>query len=144
MGTADGIRTRRYHALLVAATRPPEGRMVLVADVEAHVETAAGWFALSSHAYRGDVICPDGARHLAGFGGPWPTWTYALPDGTRIAAELFVAPGAPRAFLRWRRLAGAGPARLLVRPAARRPRPPRPPPRERRVPLRRRASTGGG
>ncbi|HEY0192191.1 MAG TPA: glycogen debranching enzyme N-terminal domain-containing protein [Kofleriaceae bacterium] len=23
MGTADGIRTRRYHALLLAATHPP-------------------------------------------------------------------------------------------------------------------------
>jgi glycogen debranching enzyme len=29
-GTVSGIRTRRYHALLLAATTPPTGRMVLV------------------------------------------------------------------------------------------------------------------
>jgi glycogen debranching enzyme len=29
-GTVAGIRTRRYHALLVVATTPPTGRMVLV------------------------------------------------------------------------------------------------------------------
>src|SRR5690349_6613095 len=34
MGTNDWIRTRRYHSLLLAATAPPEGRMVLVADLE--------------------------------------------------------------------------------------------------------------
>ena len=37
MGTADGIRTRRYHALLLVATRPPDRRMVLVADLEVFV-----------------------------------------------------------------------------------------------------------
>ena len=55
MGTADGIRTRRYHAVLLAATRPPDGRMVLVADLEVFVDTPAGRFALSSHRYRGDA-----------------------------------------------------------------------------------------
>ena len=30
MGTAAGVNTRRYHALLVAATTPPTGRVVLV------------------------------------------------------------------------------------------------------------------
>ena len=29
-GTTIGFRTRRYHALLLAATTPPTGRMVLV------------------------------------------------------------------------------------------------------------------
>jgi predicted glycogen debranching enzyme len=119
MGTADGIRTRRYHAILLAATHPPEGRMVLVADLEVFVETAAGRFALSSHRYQGGAIYPDGAQHLASFSHrPWPRWAWALPDGTRIACELAVehrdaeprdAPGrdrAPRVALRWTRLAG--------------------------------------
>ncbi|HSR99405.1 MAG TPA: glycogen debranching enzyme N-terminal domain-containing protein, partial [Kofleriaceae bacterium] len=73
MGTADGIRTRRYHAILLVATRPPDGRMVLVADLEVFVETADGRFALSSHCYRGDVVFPDGAQHLTAFTHrPWP------------------------------------------------------------------------
>jgi len=91
MGTADGIRTRRYHAVLLAATHPPEGRMVLVADLEVFVQTAAGWFALSSHRYQGGVIYPDGVQHLTSFSHrPWPRWEWVLPDGTRIAYELVV------------------------------------------------------
>jgi predicted glycogen debranching enzyme len=117
MGTVDGIRTRRYHAVLLAATHPPEGRMVLVADLEVEVETARGRYALSSHRYRGDVVWPDGAaRRVAFTATPWPRWEYALEDGLRISVELFVAPGAPRTFVRWRLLAGDGPVRLHVRP----------------------------
>lgn len=116
MGTADGIRTRCYHAVLLVATRPPDARMVLVADLEVFVETAAGRFALSSHHYRGDVIHPDGARHLRAFShAPWPRWEWTLPDGARLAHELVVEhagagargnPGAPRVALRWTQLAG--------------------------------------
>ena len=116
MGTADGVRTRRYHGLLVTATHPPGGRMVLVADLEVHVETATGRRALSSHRYRGDAVWPDGQSRIAGRGfAPWPRWEFALDDGTRIAMEAWMAPGAARVMLRWRRLAGTGPARLFVR-----------------------------
>src|SRR5205823_11653709 len=59
-GTASGIRTRRYHALLLAATAPPAGRVVLVSGLEASVETPEGAVALSSQRYAPDVIHPDG------------------------------------------------------------------------------------
>jgi glycogen debranching enzyme len=117
MGAADGIRTRRYHAILLAALQPPDHRMVLVADVEVYVTTSAGRFALSSHRYRGGVVHPDGTKHLHQFiGSPWPHWEYALPDGTRITYELVVEPGAPRTSLRWTRTAGQGAITLEVRP----------------------------
>ena len=32
--TIVGLNTRRYHGLLVAATRPPVGRMVLISKLE--------------------------------------------------------------------------------------------------------------
>src|SRR3569833_649070 len=77
MGAADGIRARRYHAVLLAATRPPDARMVLVADLEVYVETAEGRFALSSHRYRGDVVHPDGATRIVSFDHePWPRWEW--------------------------------------------------------------------
>jgi len=126
MGTADGIRTRRYHALLLAATRPPDGRMVLVADLEVFVETAAGRFALSSHRYRGDTVYPDGADRVTAFTHePWPRWEWTLPDGTHVAHELAIehissrasaGPGGggavplvgpPRVALRWTQISGA-------------------------------------
>ena len=55
-GTASGIRTRRYHALLLTAATPPTGRMVLVNGVDAFVDTAGGTFALSSQRYAPGVV----------------------------------------------------------------------------------------
>ena len=64
-GRVDGIRTRRYHAVLAVATTPPTGRVVLVNGFDAWVETAEGRFALSSQRYAPDVTHPDGAARLA-------------------------------------------------------------------------------
>src|SRR5262245_7444326 len=95
-GTVDGIRTRRYHALLLVATQPPAGRVVLVNGLETWVDTPAGSFALSSQRYVPDVVWPDGASRLVAFTDePWPSWTFALPDGTRVSQELVVRPGVP-------------------------------------------------
>ena len=41
-GTVGGVRTRRYHGLLMAATTPPTGRMMLVNGFDAFVDTVAG------------------------------------------------------------------------------------------------------
>ena len=57
-GTVAGIRTRRYHALLLTATTPPTGRIVLVNGFDAWVETPAGRFAISSQQYGPDVDAP--------------------------------------------------------------------------------------
>src|SRR6266542_5857933 len=76
-GTATGIRTRRYHALLLTAKTPPTGRVVLVNGFDAWVETPAGRFAISSHAYAPGVTSPDGAARIASFElEPWPRWGY--------------------------------------------------------------------
>ena len=72
-GTVSGIRTRRYHALILAATTPPGGRMVLVNGIEVWATTARGRFALTSQRYGRDVIYPDGASHIRAFEvDPWP------------------------------------------------------------------------
>ncbi len=93
-GTATGIRTRRYHAVLLAATQPPTGRMALVNGLDVWVETPAGRFPLSSQRYLPDLIHPDGAERLVSFDtDPWPQWTYELEDGTRITQSLFVPRG---------------------------------------------------
>jgi glycogen debranching enzyme len=47
-GTVSGVRTRRYHGLLVSATVPPAGRTVLVNGLEAWVELPNGTFAIST------------------------------------------------------------------------------------------------
>jgi predicted glycogen debranching enzyme len=116
-GTVPGQRTRRYHALLLAATTPPTGRVVLVNGFEAWLDTPAGRFALSSQRYASGVVYPDGDRRLAAFtADPWPRWEYQLDDGTRIEQELFVPHGQPTVTLRWRVLGPAAGAKLTVRP----------------------------
>src|SRR5260221_410479 len=89
-GTATGIRTRRYHSLLLVAVTPPTDRIVLVNGFDAWVETANGKFPLVSQRYTPDVLSPDALRYLEAFGSePWPHWIFKLDDGTRIELELF-------------------------------------------------------
>lgn len=119
MGTLEGVRTRRYHGLLVSALAPPSDRRVLVSGVEAWIETSVGTFALTSQRYAspsGEVTHPDGVSRIElRTTTPWPTWTFALPDGTRIEHELFVPHERAAVMLRWRVVGGNG-GRLFVRP----------------------------
>src|SRR5579871_2688630 len=120
-GTVCGIRTRRYHALLLAATTPPTGRFVLVNGLEASVTTSAGTYPISSQRYAGDVVHPDGAQRIREFHyRPWPRWIYRLDDGTRVEHEIVAVQNSPTVTMRWRLMGAAtsgskSPARLCVR-----------------------------
>ena len=106
-GTVSGIRTRRYHAMLLTATKPPVGRMVLVNGFDAWVETARGTFAISSQRYGADVVHPDGASRIESFEyEPWPRWRYRIDNDLTIEQELFVPKGESAVFVSWRVVAG--------------------------------------
>ncbi len=116
-GTVSGIRTRRYHALLLTATKPPSGRLVLVNGFDASVETASGTYALSSQVYPQDIMHPDGAKRIVEFKNePWPKWIFALEDGTKIQQEIFAVNGSSIVALVWRALNATVKATLAVRP----------------------------
>ena len=122
-GTTVGVRTRRYHALLLTATVPPTGRMVLVNGLDAWVERPdrpredGEREFLSRQRYAPDVLAPERPAAIESFEEePWPTWVYRLRDGTRIEHELFVPRGAGLVALRWRVLGAGASVRLLVRP----------------------------
>jgi predicted glycogen debranching enzyme len=116
-GTVSGIRTRRYHALLLAATNPPSARVVLVNGFDAWLETAGGFFSLCSQLYNPDVMHPDGARRIEQFrADPWPQWIYVLEDGTKIQFELFACNGVSVTVLAWRLLTATKKAILSFRP----------------------------
>ena len=66
-GSVAGIRTRRYHALLLTATTPPTGRFVLVNGFDAWLETSGGRFDLSSQWYSPGVMGGNGAREYREF-----------------------------------------------------------------------------
>ncbi len=121
-GTVCGERTRRYHALLLTATTPPTGRMVLVDGLEVWAETEAGSFALSSQRYDsagGDVVHPDGSSRLVGFESePWPAWRFRVPTSEHaeciVVQEIFAA--GTTTVVRWFLEDGRGSVRLCVRP----------------------------
>ncbi|HEY6065282.1 MAG TPA: amylo-alpha-1,6-glucosidase [Thermoanaerobaculia bacterium] len=116
-GTADLVRTRRYHALLLSATKPPSGRFALVHGVEAWLSTPAGRFALSTQQYSGDVRYPDGASRIAAFDpDPWPRWTFHVEEGSEITHEIFVARAKGATVLTWRAARRRAGVRLEVRP----------------------------
>jgi predicted glycogen debranching enzyme len=116
-GTVSGIRTRRYHALLLTATKPLAGRLVLVNGFDASVETPSGTYAISSQLYPPDVMYPDGAKRVVEFETePWPKWLFALEDGTKIQQEIFAVNGASIVALSWRALTGTEKATLTIRP----------------------------
>src|SRR5262245_23908851 len=95
-GTVSGRRTRRYHALLLAATTPPTGRGCLVNGFDAWVLAGERRQAISCQGYAPDVVHPDGAHRIAEFTPePWPHWTFRLDDGTLVEQEILARHGAP-------------------------------------------------
>jgi predicted glycogen debranching enzyme len=118
-GTVTGVRTRRYHALLLTAATPPTGRQVLVAGLDAEIAAGGDRIAISSQRYSPGVIHPDGVSRIETFStDPWPRWTYRLGDDLVIEYSVFVPKGLPVTVLRWRALTGTPHERieLSVRP----------------------------
>lgn len=116
-GTVAGVRTRRYHALLLVATTPPTGRMVLVNGFDAWVTTPAGTFALSSHRYAPGVTHPDGVHRIANFEpDPWPRWTFQLEDGTVVEQDIFTPRDASVVVVTWRLPGSTDRVTLAARP----------------------------
>jgi predicted glycogen debranching enzyme len=121
-GTVGMLRTRRYHALLLSATRAPGGRIVLVNGVEAWLEANGKRYPLSMQRYVPDLIYPDLTASLVTFDtAPWPTWRMQLDTHLVLTADVFVSKATRETVLRWR-LEGVGnkaeaiPLTLNVRP----------------------------
>ncbi len=118
-GTVGGIRTRRYHALLMPAVRPPEGRAALVDGFDAWVESQGNEAEyLTRQAYLPDIQAGRADGVLIGFTNtPWPTWRFRLGSGVEIEQELFLVQEQTLVAVRWRLVRGRGDGRILrVRP----------------------------
>jgi glycogen debranching enzyme len=115
-GTVSGIRSRRYHALLLVARTPPTGRVVLVNGFDAWLRIGGKTWALSSQLYTPEVVEPDGRERLEDFTAePWPRWTYNL-GGVRLDQEVLVPHGTAAVVVSWRLREPAPAAELTVRP----------------------------
>ena len=90
--TIVGLNTRRYHGLLVAATKPPVGRIVMLSKLEETLFIEGQPFDLSANRYPG-VIHPQGFRYLKRFRlDPFPVFTYEI-EGVEIEKTVFMIQG---------------------------------------------------
>ncbi len=113
--TVVGCNTRRYHALLAAATIPPVGRIAALAAVVDRVTVIGREFPLATNEFDG-TFSPEGYAHLARFENDViPRWIYHLPDGI-LVKELLLAESANAVAIRYQWQ--GPPAELRLRPLA--------------------------
>src|SRR3974390_291864 len=90
--TVSGLNTRRYHALLTAAMRPPAGRVVLLSKLDETAVIDGLRYDLSSNQYSG-AVHPAGYLSMEEFRlDPYPIFTFAV-GGVRIEKLLFMVHG---------------------------------------------------
>ncbi|MEX1044263.1 MAG: glycogen debranching enzyme N-terminal domain-containing protein, partial [Acidimicrobiia bacterium] len=112
-----GLRTRRYHGLLVAARRPPGDRVVLVAGVAETATIADHEVPLFSSRWRSAThpVDPSGFERIERFRlvGSVPEWTFALA-ATRLTKRVWMETGEHTTYVRFDHNRGDEPIRLSV------------------------------
>ncbi|HXO22574.1 MAG TPA: amylo-alpha-1,6-glucosidase, partial [Thermoanaerobaculia bacterium] len=117
--TVSGALTRRYHGLLVAATEPPVGRMVLLSKLDETVSVGGASFALSANQYPG-AVAPRGFELIESFRHDlFPIWVYRLSTpagGVRIEKTVAALDGENTTLVLYEVLAAPAPVSLALRP----------------------------
>lgn len=94
-GTVAGLRTRRYHGLLMTATSPGgASRMLGLAGLDAAVVIGDRRIRLATHEWAGGTVDPRGHEHLATFDllDGVPRWHYDL-GAVQIEVEVAMDHG---------------------------------------------------
>src|SRR5215475_12939258 len=115
MGTASGLRTRRYHGLLVVAGDPPASRRMGLASLDPVViSDGGGDLRLSTHEWSDGTVAPTGHELLASFDldDGLPRWRWRIGPVV-IEREIATVAGRPGVAVVLRLLAG-GPVTLGV------------------------------
>jgi predicted glycogen debranching enzyme len=90
--TACGANTRRYHGLLVAATRPPVGRIVLLSKLDERLTVGGVTYDLSTNHYPG-ALHPRGFEMLDSFSRDlFPVFDFSI-DGVRLRKTIAAIHG---------------------------------------------------
>jgi hypothetical protein len=97
MGTAAGLRTRRYHGLLIVAgagAPAPGGRHLALAAVDPVVVIGDRRWPLGVHEWSDGTVAPDGYVHLESFAlrDGLPVWRWSLGDVV-VERELALVRG---------------------------------------------------
>ena len=105
-----GCNTRRYHGLLVAATKPPAERMALVSRLDETLIVNNERFELGTSQYQNNTVHPKGHQYIEQFKKEvFPEWLYqingielkkniAMIHGENTTVILYKVIKAPQAF----------------------------------------------
>lgn len=115
-GTVAGVRTRRYHGLLVAALSPPVGRVVVVTDVHESLHLPGQVVELGAARWRDGTVSPRGFIHLESFrlDGVTPVWRYVIGEHC-LEKRVLMAPGRNATIVHYHLVRGGGAVRLEVK-----------------------------
>ena len=117
MGTVGGLRTRRYHGLLVVATKPPGGRMLGLAALDATLVIGDRRIRLGVHEWASGAVDPAGYGHLESFvlehGVPRWRWTFG---DVAIEREIAMDHGRSAVAVTHRVVRAPGPVGLELHP----------------------------
>jgi predicted glycogen debranching enzyme len=113
MGTVGGLRTRRYHGLLVVATEPPGGRMLGLAALDPVLVLGDARIRLGMHEWVDGSVDPVGNAHLSLFAleDGLPRWRWQVGDVV-VERELAFVHGRPAVSVTHRVVATPGSVRL--------------------------------
>jgi predicted glycogen debranching enzyme len=115
-GTISGNSTRRYHGLLIAALRPPVGRMQLVAGVDEIVRYAGAEYSLATHQWMSGATEPKGFLNIESFRleGMVPVWSYALADAL-LEKRVWMKHGENTTYVQYTLVRGTAPAEVALK-----------------------------
>ncbi len=101
-GTIAGLLSRRYHGLLIAALAPPVTRTLLLAQLDETVGYGEQFYPLSTNRWQGDIIGPQGYRHIERFflEGNLPVWQFACGDAL-LEKRIWMQQGANTTYIRY-------------------------------------------
>ena len=87
--TVLGLNTRKYHALLVAALRPPGERTVVLSKLDEDVKVGEKTYQLGANDFRHDIY-PKGYKLLQSFSvSPFPKYTFSA-DNVEVKKTIFL------------------------------------------------------
>jgi predicted glycogen debranching enzyme len=113
MGTVGGLRTRRYHGLLVVATEPPGGRMLGLAALDPVLVLGDARVRLAAHEWADGSVDPRGNAQLSSFElrDGLPRWRWQVGD-VILERELAAVHGRPAIVVVHRLVAAPNAVRL--------------------------------
>lgn len=113
--TLAGAHTRRYHGILVAATRPPVGRIVMLSRLDETIVAGENRYELGCNQFPG-AVHPQGYQYLTAFEkDPFPVFSYCAGE-VRLTRTVAACNGENTTLLLYQVEQAPGPFVLELQP----------------------------